>query len=161
MVTHAVGYSHRQNSRTWPVHVRAVDKKYTSVASYSGRQPYNESEDHGGKDSANEAFPRLLRGELNERSATQKETCSTQTHSPSPTCLPINAHVHTKEISHDVIADHHGDRYKDPENALKCILNDEIGWGPEEEEGYVCPRELQGEHQWRLASTQVYSYSSI
>ena len=94
-------------------------------------------------------------GESLMRGVRPRKKPAAHTHSPSPTCLPINAHVHTKEISHDVIADHHGDRYKDPENALKRILNDEIGWGPEKEEGYVCPRELQGEHQWRLASTQL------
>lgn len=50
---------------------------------------------------------------------------------------------HTKEVGHDVIADHQTDRNNQPEDALEGVLNAEVGGAPKQEQSNVCPGELR------------------
>ena len=48
----------------------------------------------------------------------------------------------TKKIGHDVITHHETDGNNQPKDALKSVLNAEVGRGAKEEEGDMCPGEL-------------------
>ena len=45
----------------------------------------------------------------------------------------------TKQVGHDVIADYHGNRQQEPEEAFKCVLNDEVSRAAKQEQRDVSP----------------------
>ena len=47
-----------------------------------------------------------------------------------------------KEVCKYVIAYHHGDGKKKPEESLKYVLHDEISLGAQHEQSEVCPTKL-------------------
>ena len=78
-----------------------------------------------GQPSSNEAFPRLLWTQLDQRGPTHREA---------------------EHVGHDVVDDHHHDGHDEPDEPLKHVLDDQVALSDHTEQGYMSPGK-QGELQ--------------